>query len=251
MGPGADGIVFARSDGAGAVRASWRNVVVTRLATVLAADGVEVRTVEHLMSALAALGITDAVIRVDGPEVPILDGSAAPFRTALAEVAEPTGAAPVVKVLRAVSVAAKGAFAALIPSTGRCFDVAIDFEDAAIGLQRVTFDLDRGDYASEVAPARTFGRVKDIDAMRRRGYGRGASLANAVAVDGSRVVNPEGLRMADEFARHKLLDAIGDMALAERPILGLYRSHKAGHRLNYALLRRLFASRENFQLLPN
>ncbi|MEM8665357.1 MAG: UDP-3-O-acyl-N-acetylglucosamine deacetylase, partial [Pseudomonadota bacterium] len=121
--------------------------------------------------------------------------------------------------------------------------------DAVIGVQRVWHDLSAEAFAREIAPARTFGRLADVTLMRKKGYARGASLDNAIAVDGDRVANPGGLRMADEFARHKLLDAVGDLALAEKPIVGLYRSHKAGHRLNFELLRALFADDENFAIV--
>lgn len=251
VGPGEDGVVFHRTDTGGTVLADWRNVAATRLATVVEDGGTSVATVEHLMSALSALGVSAATVEIDGPEVPIMDGSAGPFVAALAPVVTAAGEAPVVAVARPVSVGCGDAFAALLPFDGRRFDVGIAFADAAIGTQRVLFDFGTGDYATEIAPARTFGRLRDIARMRRRGYGRGATLDNAVAVDGARVVNPGGLRFTDEFARHKLLDAIGDLALAGRPIRGLYRSHKAGHRLNYELLARLFSRPENFQLLPN
>ena len=251
VGPGDDGVRFRRTDTGGVVKASWRGVGATRLQTVIEGEGTSVATVEHLMSALAALGVWNAEVEIDGAEVPILDGSAAPFLAALAEAVEPAEAGPHIEVLRPVSVREGRAFAALLPWPGRRFDVGIEFPDAIIGSQRMVFDVETGDYGAEIAPARTFGRLKDIKRLRRRGYGRGASLDNAVAVDGARVANPDGLRFADEFARHKLLDAIGDLALAEAPIRGLYRSHRGGHRLNYALLRALFSAPENFQLLLN
>lgn len=246
-----EGVVFHRTDTGGAVAASWRNVAATRLQTVIRSDDTSVATVEHLMSALSALGIWQARVEIDGPELPILDGSAAPFLDALAEASEPAQPGRAIVVRRPVSARSGAAFATLLPFPSRQFDVGIDFADAAIGLQRAVFDFAADDYADDVAPARTFGRLKDIKRLRRRGYGRGASLENAVAVDGARVVNPEGLRFVDEFARHKLLDAVGDLALAQAPIVGLYRSHRGGHRLNYALLENLFAASENFQLLPN
>lgn len=250
MSPGVDGIVFRRADTGGAVVASWRHVAATRLATVIGEGRSAVRTVEHLLSALSALGVWNAEIEIDGDEVPIMDGSAAPFFEALREAVEPTDVSPgFVRVLRPVSAEGRDAFAVLIPFDGRRFDVGIDFPDAAIGVQRVTMDLSAEVFAYEIAPARTFGRLKDVAKLRRRGYARGASLQNAVAVDGARVVNPQGLRFRNEFVRHKLLDAVGDMALAERPILGLYRAHKAGHRLNFALLETLFSDPRNFQIV--
>lgn len=243
------GIVFRRTDLDASVRASWRNVAATRLATCLEEGRASVSTVEHLMSALSAFGVRDACIEIDGPEVPIMDGSAAPFAAALAPVLEAAGAGPAIRVRRPVSVRRAGAFAALLPYEGRRFDVGIDFPDRAIGVQRVTVDVSPACFVNEVAPARTFGRLADVRRMRRRGYGRGASLENAIAVDGARVINPDGLRFPDEFARHKLLDALGDLALAEQPILGLYRSHKAGHALNYGLLAALFADERNVQFV--
>lgn len=248
--PGDEGIVFASAGGQGqGVRASWRNVTATRLATVLEGPGFKVQTVEHLMSAFSALRLWQARVEIEGPELPILDGSAAPFLAALRPHVAPSGTIAPLKVLRPVSVRQKDAFATLIPFKGRRFDVGIDFADAAIGIQRVVCDLTTDTFARDIAPARTFGRLKDVKAMRRAGYGRGASLENAVAVDGPRVINPEGLRFADEFARHKLLDAVGDLALAERPILGCYRAHKAGHRLNFKLLEALFADPQNYQIV--
>ena len=241
--------MFHRSDQGGSVRAVWTNVAATRLATVIEDGETSVKTVEHLMSAFAALGVADAVVSLDGPELPIMDGSAAPFMEALAPLVEPAGTRQAVRVLKPVMVSDKSAFAALLPHEGRRFDVGIDFGAPVIGVQRVVFDLTAEGFASEIAPARTFGPLKDVERLRARGYAKGASLQNAIAVDGERVANPEGLRFADEFARHKLLDAIGDLALAERPIIGLYRSHKAGHRLNYRLLATLFAETENFAIV--
>lgn len=220
----------------------------TQLQTVIEEHGTSVATVEHLMSAFAALGVRDAVVEIDGPEVPIMDGSAAPFIALLAAAIEPAGAAVAMRVLKPVTVRSRGAFVALLPHNGRRFDVGIDFPERAIGIQRVVLDLSADSFAREIAAARTFGRLADVARMRRRGLGQGASLDNAIAVDGARVVNPGGLRFPDEFARHKVLDAVGDMALAERPILGLYRGHKGGHRLNFELLRALFSRSDNFSL---
>lgn len=201
------------------------------------------------MSALAAFGIADAEITLDGPEVPIMDGSALPFVEAIRDKIEPAPAVAPVRVLQPVVVSSGSAFASLIPFEGHRFDVGIDFPAPVIGRQRVVFDLSAEGFAAEIAPARTFGPLKDVKRMRQKGYAKGASLENAIAVDGDKVANPKGLRFPDEFARHKLLDAIGDMALAGRPILGLYRAHKGGHRLNYELLRALFAVNENFAIV--
>jgi len=247
--PGERGIIFHRSDTGGSVRAHYENVAATRLATVIEEDGTRIQTVEHLMSALAAYGIADAEITLSAPEVPIMDGSALPFMEALRDVVEPAPPRAPFRVLKPVMVEDGSAFAALIPHEGQRFDVCIDFKAEIIGVQRVVFDLTAEGFAAEIAPARTFGPLKDVKRMRRRGYAKGASLENAIAVDGKRVANPEGLRFDDEFARHKLLDAIGDLSLAGRPILGLYRAHKGGHRLNYELLRALFAAEENVAIV--
>ncbi|MEM8665393.1 MAG: UDP-3-O-acyl-N-acetylglucosamine deacetylase [Pseudomonadota bacterium] len=247
--PHDDGILFHRTDQGASVRASWKNVAATRLATVIEDGSARVMTVEHLMAAFAALGIAHAKVSLDGPEIPIMDGSARPFMEALRPLLSPAPPAPTLKVLAPVSVSNGDAFAALLPFEGRRFDVGIDFAAPIIGTQRVVFDLAPDAFANEIAPARTFGPLKDVEKLRRKGFAKGASLENAIAVDGDRVANPAGLRFPDEFARHKLLDAIGDLALAEHPILGLYRSHKAGHRLNYGLLAKLFAAKENFAIV--
>lgn len=176
-----------------------------------------------------------------------MDGSARPFMDALAPAVARTKTHSAFAILRPVVVRRGDAFAAFLPFDGRRFDVEINFKDRAIGEQRVTHDLTADFFRTEIAPARTFGRLKDVHKLRRRGYARGATFDNAVAVDGNRIVNPEGLRFPDEFARHKLLDAVGDVALAGRPVMGLYRGYKAGHRLNYELLAAAFSDDENFR----
>lgn len=247
--PADRGVTFSRTDLGGSVVASAANVAATRLATVIAKDGIAVRTIEHLMSALTALGIYAAHIAIDGPEVPIMDGSAAPFWDALSPHVGPGAAVPALHVVRPVVVGAGRAFAALLPGEARSFDVGIDFAAPVIGVQRAIFDLSRDDYAAEIAPARTFGPLKDVHKLRRKGFAKGASLENVIAVDGARVANPEGLRFANEFARHKLLDAIGDLSLAGAPIVGRFRSHRGGHRLNYRLLRAFLADAQNFKIV--
>lgn len=241
-----EGIAFVREGQR--TKATWENVSATRLATVLGEGEGGVRTVEHLMSTFAALGIADALVSLDGPEVPIMDGSAAPFFEALRPAVEDAPSRGAICVTRPVVVRKGNAFAALLPHSTRSYDIGIDFPDAAIGAQRAVFDLDTGDFGRDIAPARTFGLLKDVKRMRRAGYGKGASLENAIAVDGPRVLNDGGLRFDNEFARHKLLDAIGDLALAGRPILGRYRAHKGGHTLNFRLLAALMGNQENFAI---
>ena len=235
------------------VAADWRNVAATRLATVLSAPGARpVRTVEHLMSALSGLSIDAARITVDGDEVPILDGSAAPFVAALDRAGRRALDAPRrrIRILREVAARSGDSLAVLSPADGDglALSLAIDFPDEAIGRQSLALDLTPDVFRQEIAPARTFGRARDLRKLRRLGYGRGASLENAVGVDGARVLNPEGLRFADEFVRHKMLDAVGDLALAGLPLAGRFRSEKGGHRLNHAALEALFADPANYRV---
>jgi UDP-3-O-[3-hydroxymyristoyl] N-acetylglucosamine deacetylase len=243
------GIRFRRPDrGAATVAARWDAVIVSELCTRLCADGVEVSTVEHLMAALAGLGITDALVDLDGPEPPILDGSSAPFVEALrgAGLRPLGGRARAIEVLRPVEVRDGEAVARLEPA-GRfacgclTLDFAIDFPDAAIGRQHRRLTLRPGAFERELAAARTFCRRTDVEAMRSRGLALGGSLSNAVVVDGGRVLSPGGLRWSDEMVRHKMLDAVGDLALAGAPIHGRYVGLRSGHRLTNRLLRALFA----------
>ena len=241
------GIVFRRLDVVDAdpvAPARFDAVVETRLCTRLAnADGVGVATVEHLMAALAALGVRNARVDVDGPEIPILDGSARPFLDGLREAGLAFEAAParVLRVLEPVAVSEGDARAALAPCDRFEIDFAIDFPDAAIGSQRRALAVTAESFARELADCRTFARVAEIEALREAGLARGGDLRNAVVVDGDRVLTPGGLRRPDEPVRHKMLDAVGDLALAGAPILGRYVGVRAGHGLTNRLLRALFA----------
>jgi UDP-3-O-[3-hydroxymyristoyl] N-acetylglucosamine deacetylase len=261
--PGAEGgcISFRRTDfrGAAPIAAEWRAVAATRLATVLgdpARDGVA--TVEHLMAAFAGLGIRTAEVEVDGPEIPILDGSAAPFVVALTAAGLAPRPRPVaaIRIRDTVRVEDGDAWAELLPieatdAEATHFELTIEFLEPVIGRQTIAFVLTPETFCDEIAPARTFGRLAEVEELRRMGFAKGSSLANAVAIDhdGRRVLNPEGLRFADEFVRHKALDAVGDLALAGRPLIGRYRSHKGGHRLNHRLLAALFARPEAYEIV--
>ena len=242
------GIVFRRVDlpGAPTVPARFDRVEASPLCTMLS-DGTDasVSTVEHLMAALAGCGVLNAVVDVDGPEVPILDGSAAGFvsailRAGLARVAAPVRA---IEVLRPVAVHRGDAMVVLSPARELEIDFAIDFVDAAIGRQRKVLRLSNGTFARELADSRTFCRQADVDAMRAAGKALGGTLDNAVVVDGARVVNPGGLRHRDEAVRHKMLDALGDLALAGAPILSRYTGVRAGHAMTNLALRTLLADR--------
>jgi UDP-3-O-[3-hydroxymyristoyl] N-acetylglucosamine deacetylase len=242
------GVVFRRLDTAAQdplVPALWCRVEPAPLATRIAnADGVAVSTIEHLMAALAATGLHNLAVDLDGPELPILDGSAAPWAAAILEAGLETLAAPLAawQVLRPVEVADGPAWARLEPAPGPEMEFLIDFPDRAIGRQELSLTLAGDTALRELCDSRTFCRLADVESMRARGLARGGSLANALVVDGARVLTPGGARRPDEAVRHKMLDALGDLWTAGAPILGRYIGHRAGHALTNRLLRALFAA---------
>jgi UDP-3-O-[3-hydroxymyristoyl] N-acetylglucosamine deacetylase len=251
------GIVFLRTgmaDGSDRlIEAHWRNIRQTALCTVIGdRAGATIATIEHLMAALAGLGVDNALIEIDGPETPIMDGSAAQFVAAIDSVGLVTQARrrKYLKVLKSVYVEHGRCRAELKPrDNGFHVDVEIDFEVATIGRQRREFEIDPQTFRSEIAKARTFGLVADVKKLWAAGFALGSSLENSVAIDGDRVLNPEGLRYRDEFVRHKALDALGDLALAGAPILGAYVAHRPGHALNAAMLAALFADKANYEIV--
>jgi UDP-3-O-[3-hydroxymyristoyl] N-acetylglucosamine deacetylase len=242
------GIRFRRvdvNDRDNLIPAHWDLVSDTRLCTLLTnAAGVSVGTVEHLMAAVAGTGITHLEIDIDGPEVPIMDGSALRFVRAIlkAGLAPLPGPLRGIRVLRPVRDEQGDVVAELAPADELSIDFQIDFADAAIGRQARRLTMQNGAFLHELADCRTFCRREEVEAMRAAGLALGGTLDNAVVVDGDRVLNPGGLRRADEFVRHKMLDALGDLALAGAPILGAYRGVRAGHGATNRLLRRLFAT---------
>jgi UDP-3-O-[3-hydroxymyristoyl] N-acetylglucosamine deacetylase len=244
------GIVFRRTDLGRDIQARFDRVVDTRLATVLGDQrwaSARVGTVEHLLAALAALGVDNVLVELDGPEVPALDGSAAPFVFLLdcAGLVEQPAPRAHIEIRRPVRVSDGDAFAELRPAaTGRPgleMALSIDFAAAAIGRQALSLRLTPETFRSELARARTFTMAEEVTQLRAAGLAQGGSLDNAVVVDQARILNPGGLRMRDEFARHKLLDAVGDLALAGAPLCGRFIAHRSGHALNNRLLRALFA----------
>ena len=252
------GIVFLRTglpDGRDRlIEASHLAVSATELCTVLGNEAGAVSTVEHLMSALAGLGVDNVLVEIDGPEVPILDGSAALFVDAISQVGIVSLAAPrrYVKVLKPVRVDHGRAFAELAPHDhGFRLDVEINFDNSLIGRQRKIINLEPDVYRREIARARTFGFMRDVERYWKAGFALGASLDNTVAIGDEGVVNAEGLRYPDEFVRHKLLDAVGDLALSQFPIIGAYRSYCGGHRMNFAVLQALFSDRSNYALVDS
>lgn len=242
------GVVFRRVDevaGDRVVPATWDRVIVSPLNTRIAnADGVTVSTIEHLMAALAGTGLHNATVEIDGPEVPIMDGSAAEFVRGLVAAGQRQLAAPLhaIRILRPVEVRHGAAVARLDPATTLQIDFEIDFPDAAIGRQRRILDLSNGAFVHDLATSRTFCRQADVAVMQAQGLALGGSLENAVVYDGDCVLTPGGLRHPDEAVRHKMLDALGDLAMAGMPILGRYTGVRAGHAMTNRLLRALFAA---------
>ncbi|MFN5882486.1 MAG: UDP-3-O-acyl-N-acetylglucosamine deacetylase [Burkholderiales bacterium] len=246
------GIVFRRTDLAVPVDIPARpeRVGDTRMASTLqAADTgegaqIKVATVEHLMSALAGLGIDNLVVEVTAPEIPILDGSAGSFVFLVQSVGiiEQPAAKRFIRVLKPVEVREGDKWARLEPHSGFKLRFSIDFKHPAIDatVQEVEVDFERESYLSAIGRARTFGFVQDVETLRSLGLAQGGSLENAIVMDESRVLNAEGLRSQDEFVKHKILDAVGDLYLAGHPLLAAYVAHKSGHALNNLLLRRLF-----------
>jgi UDP-3-O-[3-hydroxymyristoyl] N-acetylglucosamine deacetylase len=243
------GVSFHRTDIGAVVPARHDHVVDTRLCTAIGLPDrpdARVGTIEHVMAALSAAGVDDAVVEVDGPEVPILDGSAEPFLFLIgcAGTTEQYGQRRSLQVLKTVRVEdGAGAWAELAPLDDFAFEAELDiaFPGTAIGRQRLSLRLTAASFRAELANARTFTLAEDVARLRAAGLARGGSLANAVVVDGPLVLNPGGLRRPDEFVRHKLLDVVGDLALAGHPIAGRFRASRSGHALNNRLLHALLA----------
>jgi UDP-3-O-[3-hydroxymyristoyl] N-acetylglucosamine deacetylase len=239
------GIVFRRVDLASPVDIPARADLVgeTRLSSCLIHQDAKVYTVEHLMSALAGLGVDNAYVDLDGPEVPIMDGSAAPFVLLLQQAGLEEQPAPkrFLRVKRKVEVQSGDKWARLEPYEGLRLQFSIDFKHPVIDKTRqsVSVDFANTSYLKEIARARTFGFMHDVERLREDGLALGGGLDNALVLDEFRLLNADGLRFADEFIRHKLLDAIGDLYLLGRPLLGAFTAHKSGHALNNQLLRAL------------
>lgn len=255
--PVGTGILFRRTDLGVTIPARFDHVVDTRLCTVLGLPGrrdATVGTVEHLMAALHGSGITNAIIELDGPEVPIHDGSAQSFVFLIdcAGIAAQNAAATAIEVRRTIRVTEGDAFVELRPNAaGLTIAMSIDFSDAAIGSQSLSLRITPDSLRRSLANARTFARAADIAALQEAGLARGGSLDNAVVVDGAKVLNPGGLRTHDEFVRHKMLDAVGDLALAGARLRARVVAHKSGHALNNRALRALFADDANWRLVTD
>ena len=247
------GVVFRRSDlGGRSIAARYDKVGETRLGTVIEdGAGVSVGVIEHLMAAIAGLEIDDLEVTVDGPEPPILDGDALSYLHVLhrAGIAELQGRRDFIRIERPIEVRQAEASAMLVPADEREFDFEIDFDSAAIGRQRFSWAFSAAGFEREIGPARTFGFVHELEALNRAGLGRGATLENTLAIEGDRVINAPLMRFPDEFVRHKILDAIGDLALAGVPVIGRFIGRKSGHALNNRLLRALFSDSANYAVI--
>lgn len=248
-----DGVSFVRTDVMGkdnAIPAHALNVSTTQLGTNLTnGAGVSIATVEHFLAACSGLGIDNLIAELDGPELPILDGSSAPFCDLIARagVAEQDAPRRRLVITKAVEVRDGAKLARLSPAAGFEMRVGIDFTSRAIGQQRIAFAMTPGAFATEIAYARTFGFARDVEKLRSMGLARGGSMDNAIVIDGDDILNPDGLQVPDEFVRHKLLDVVGDLFLAGGPIEGLYEGEQPGHALNNRLLRAVFADPASYE----
>lgn len=250
------GVVFVYSGDQGAGRqvpALVSEVGATALCTVLGAPGgFHVATVEHVMAALFGLGIDNVVVEIDGNEVPVMDGSAAPFVDALDQAGIETLDVKrrYIRVLKPVRIDNGASWAEFRPHRGTRFEIEIDFDSAAIGRQAFAADIDPATFRRDLARARTFGFMRDVERLWAAGYALGSSLENSVVIgDNHRVINMEGLRYVDEFVRHKTLDAMGDLALAGARFIGCFRSFRGGHKLNAAALRHLLSDSSAFEIV--
>src|ERR1700761_8945907 len=250
------GLVFVRTGLEGGdreVRATAEHVTATEFATVLGdREGPLVSTVEHVLAAMRGMGVDNATIEIDGPEAPIMDGSAATFVSAIDQAGVVSQSAPrrFIQVMKPVRVAIGDSLGELRPhAAGFRAEVEINFANPVIGRQKYALELSPEAFRREVAWARTFGFMNDVARLRSAGFSLGASFENTVVFDEERLLNPEGLRYADECARHKVLDAIGDLALAGLPLLGAYRSVRGGHKVNHAVLTALMADRTAWRVV--
>lgn len=254
--PANSGIQFRRTDlpsEAGLISAKWDSVEHAQLCTRLAnMHGASVSTVEHVMAALAGCGVHNAIVELNGPEVPVMDGSAAEFVSGFLSVGlvEQDALVTLMVVRQEVTIEDGQSWLRLLPADRFLMEYGIEFEDSVIGRQHLTLDLANGCFVRELADCRTFCRQRDVDVMRANGLARGGSYKNAVVVEHERVLTPGGMRRGDEPVRHKMLDAVGDLALAGGPILGHYQAFRGGHALTNRLLRKAFAQPGAIEPVP-
>ncbi|HSC60171.1 MAG TPA: UDP-3-O-acyl-N-acetylglucosamine deacetylase [Rhizomicrobium sp.] len=251
--PSGSGVLFRRADlGGKEIPALYDRVGETRLGTVIAQGDASVGVIEHLMAAVAGAEIDDLLVTVDGPEPPILDGDALSYFRLLDEAGnkEQSGERKAIKVTKPVEITIKDARIRLLPSDTPEYSYDLDYSNTkAIGKQSYRMTLTRENFAREIAPARTFGFTHELDALHKMGLGRGASLENTLAIEGDEVLNKDLMRFPDEFVRHKILDAIGDMALAGGRLIARFEGVKSGHATNNAVLRALFADPSCYEIV--
>ena len=251
--PAHHGIVFVRMDTPGqvAIPALAQYVVDTSMATTLGKDGVKVGTVEHLLSALAGLGIDNVRVELDGPEVPVMDGSAEHFVQMVTSVGvrELEEKRSYLVIKKPVTVVDGDKEATLAPARRFRISCSIDFKHPMISSQSFEVELSERGFAGEISRARTFGFLRDVEMLKKHGLARGGSLDNAIVVDESSILNPEGLRFPDEFVRHKILDAVGDVSLFGRPVIGHMKAFKTGHALNHKLVLKVLSDPSCYELV--
>jgi UDP-3-O-[3-hydroxymyristoyl] N-acetylglucosamine deacetylase len=249
------GISFVRTDlnGNNIVKADFQNVRGTTLATTIGLNGITVSTVEHLLSAFSGMGVDNAIVEVDSPEVPIMDGSSLPFVNLLKDVGTQTQGKcrKLLVIEKPVSVSDRDGSAMLVPSPEFRITYDIDFEHPLIGKQSYEMTFSDEVYEREICAARTFGFLKDVEYLQAKGLALGGSLKNAVVLDERRIINKDGLRCHDEFVKHKILDAIGDLSLLGMPIIGHFIAYKSGHKLNNLLLKELMEHKECWKVVTH
>jgi UDP-3-O-[3-hydroxymyristoyl] N-acetylglucosamine deacetylase len=250
------GIRFKRTDisgGQAIITGTWHNIIESKLcSTVANQGGVEVKTIEHLMAAFAGLGIDNALIEINGREIPIMDGSAAPFVFLIecAGILEQNRPRRAIKILKPIMVSEASCEAALVPGDGFSIAFDIEFKSPLVASQSHYVEFSNGAFKKEISGARTFGFEHEVAALRAGGMLLGGSLDNAVVVSGERVLNDSGLRYGNEFVRHKILDSVGDLYLAGAPIIGHFRGSRSGHAMNHRLLEALFADVDAWTMVP-
>ena len=248
------GIWFRRTDintKDNMIAAHYLNVSESELCTTLSNEsGATISTVEHLMAAFAGCGIQNALVEVDGPEIPIMDGSSDWFVRKIISVGTKQLIEPlrVIHVKKEISVETDNSYASITPFRELSISFEIDFEDEAIGYQKKSLNMANGSFVKELCNSRTFCRNSDVEVMKKNGLALGGSLDNAIVVSGEKVLNPEGFRYKDECVRHKMLDVLGDLALAGVPIIGAFKGSKSGHSLTNKLLRKLFSDSSAFEM---
>lgn len=248
-----DGIIFIRRDLSRnkVIKAELKNVCNTTLATNLGINGTRVSTVEHLLSAFSGMGVANAVVEIDSSEIPIMDGSALPFVNMLknAGTVVQGGHKRFLLVKKTIYVTEKDSWAMFMPSSGFKITYKIDFDHSAIGVQSYHMDFSNDVYEKDICPARTFGFIKDVEYLQAKGLALGGSLDNAIVLDDEKIINKGKLRFSDEFVKHKILDAIGDLFLLGMPIIGHFLAYKSGHRLNNLLIKKLLANEDSWNVI--